>query len=74
MLSAGQDQYWRKTAVDLLAPEKGERFLDVATGTADIALEIAARHPFALKVMGVDFQGDVGGFPPEPGFPGGDQK
>ncbi len=59
MLSAGRDQYWRKAAVDLLSPKKGERFLDVATGTADIALEIAARHPSSLKVMGVDFSGPM---------------
>jgi len=59
LLSAGRDQYWRKAAVDLLAPEKGERFLDVATGTADIALEIASRHPSQIKVMGVDFSGPM---------------
>jgi demethylmenaquinone methyltransferase/2-methoxy-6-polyprenyl-1,4-benzoquinol methylase len=59
MLSAGRDQYWRKTAVDLLSPNRGERFLDVATGTADIALEIASRHPSELKVMGVDFSGPM---------------
>lgn len=59
LLSAGRDQYWRKSAVDLLAPEKGERFLDVATGTADIALEIASRHPSEIKVMGIDFSGPM---------------
>lgn len=59
MLSAGRDQYWRKTAVDLLAPNKGERFLDIATGTADIALEIASRYPSELKVMGIDFSGPM---------------
>ena len=59
LLSAGRDQYWRKAAVDLLSPQKGERFLDVATGTADIALEIALRHPSELKVMGIDFSGPM---------------
>jgi demethylmenaquinone methyltransferase/2-methoxy-6-polyprenyl-1,4-benzoquinol methylase len=59
MLSGGRDQYWRKTAVDLLSPKKGERFLDIATGTADIALEIAARHLSELKVMGIDFSGPM---------------
>ena len=58
-LSAGRDQYWRQAAVDLLSPQKGERFLDIATGTADIALEIASRHPSALKVMGIDFSGPM---------------
>ncbi len=59
LLSAGRDQYWRKAAVDLLSPKKGERFLDVATGTADIALEIASRHPSEVKVMGIDFSGPM---------------
>jgi len=59
LLSAGRDQYWRKVAVDLLSPQKRERFLDVATGTADIALEIASRHPSELKVMGIDFSGPM---------------
>lgn len=58
-LSAGRDYHWRKAAVDLLSPQKGERFLDVATGTADIALEIASRHPSELKVMGIDFSGPM---------------
>jgi demethylmenaquinone methyltransferase/2-methoxy-6-polyprenyl-1,4-benzoquinol methylase len=59
LLSVGRDQYWRKAAVDLLSPQKGERFLDIATGTADIALEIGSRHPSELKVMGVDFSGPM---------------
>jgi len=59
LLSAGRDQHWRKAAVDLLSPQTGERFLDVATGTADIALEIASRHPSELKVMGIDFSGPM---------------
>ncbi len=59
LLSAGRDQHWRKAAVDLLSPEKGQQFLDVATGTADIALEIASRHPSELKVMGIDFSGPM---------------
>jgi demethylmenaquinone methyltransferase/2-methoxy-6-polyprenyl-1,4-benzoquinol methylase len=59
LLSAGRDQYWRKAAVDLLSPQKGERFLDIATGTADIALEIGSRYPSELKVMGVDFSGPM---------------
>lgn len=54
-LSFGRDRYWRKFAVDALAPQAGGHFLDVATGTADVALEIASRHPNAIKVSGVDF-------------------
>ena len=40
VLSCGQDQYWRKKVVARLSPKAGERFLDIATGTADVALEI----------------------------------
>jgi len=59
LLSAGRDQYWRKIAVDTLSPNRGERFLDLATGTGDIALEIASRHPAQVKVMGIDFSGPM---------------
>jgi len=59
LLSAGRDRYWRKIAVDLLSPNSGERFLDLATGTGDIALEIASRHPAKIKVMGIDFSGPM---------------
>lgn len=57
LLSAGRDRYWRKIAVDLLSPKKEERFLDLATGTGDVALEIAARDPWRIKVMAMDFSG-----------------
>lgn len=55
LLSCGRDRYWRKEAVDSLAPKAGDRCLDVATGTADVALEIASRDPMNIKVVGVDF-------------------
>lgn len=53
LLSAGCDRYWRKTAVDELEPVANRLFLDVATGTADIALELALRDK--CQVIGVDF-------------------
>ncbi len=59
LLSAGRDQHWRQAAVNLLSPQRGERYLDIATGTADIALEIASRYPSELKVMGIDFSGPM---------------
>ena len=55
LLSCGRDKYWRKVAVNSLAPKPGDRFLDLATGTADVALEIADRDPSNIKVVGVDF-------------------
>ncbi|MZH03628.1 MAG: bifunctional demethylmenaquinone methyltransferase/2-methoxy-6-polyprenyl-1,4-benzoquinol methylase UbiE [Nitrospinae bacterium] len=53
LLSAGCDRYWRKAAVDELEPIANRFFLDVATGTADIALELALRNK--SRVIGVDF-------------------
>ena len=53
LLSAGFDRYWRKVAIDELDPTANRFFLDVATGTADIALKIALRNK--SRVIGVDF-------------------
>ena len=56
LLSCGQDRYWRKRAVARLSPQAGERFLDIATGTADVALEIIRKVPKgAVQVVGMDF-------------------
>lgn len=42
--------------VNRLSPKAGERFLDVATGTADVALEIVRKAPKdTVQVMGIDF-------------------
>ncbi|RJQ17945.1 MAG: bifunctional demethylmenaquinone methyltransferase/2-methoxy-6-polyprenyl-1,4-benzoquinol methylase UbiE [Nitrospiraceae bacterium] len=55
VLSLGIDGYWRKVAVNQMPRTGGGlRFLDVATGTCDVALEIVKRCPDA-KVVGVDF-------------------
>lgn len=53
LLSAGCDRYWRKLAVNELEPITNRFYLDVATGTADIALELALRDE--CRVIGVDF-------------------
>ncbi len=55
LLSAGYDRYWRKLAVNELGSVGGKTYLDVATGTADIALEIARRNPSPIKIIGMDF-------------------
>ena len=55
VLSVGYDRYWRKVAVNQLGKISNKTFLDVATGTGDIALEIAMRYPSALQVIGMDF-------------------
>lgn len=55
LLSFGIDRRWRKKAVRLLKYRDGSRILDVATGTGDVALEIAMRTPESVKVTGADF-------------------
>src|SRR6185295_2059915 len=51
-LSAGIDKHWRKIAVNMLQPSKPKTILDVATGTADFAIEAVSIHP--EKIIGVD--------------------
>ncbi len=55
VLSLGIDSYWRKFAVNQLPRVKNARFIDIATGTCDVALEIIRRHPAGTTVAGVDF-------------------
>ena len=55
VLSLGIDRYWRKFAINLLPEVENAKFLDVATGTCDVALEIIKRRPSDTKVVGVDF-------------------
>ncbi len=54
VLSMGLDPIWRKKAVAAAVPDGGDgHILDLATGTADLAIEAARRHQ-SLKVTGVD--------------------
>jgi demethylmenaquinone methyltransferase/2-methoxy-6-polyprenyl-1,4-benzoquinol methylase len=55
MLSFGIDRRWRKKAVKLITCREGARILDVATGTGDVALEIARSMPASVKITGADF-------------------
>ena len=50
-LSFGQDPRWRRALVDALAPQPGQRVLDVATGTGLVAFELARR---GCQVVGID--------------------
>jgi demethylmenaquinone methyltransferase/2-methoxy-6-polyprenyl-1,4-benzoquinol methylase len=52
-LSLGIDIYWRRRAIRLLKKESLSQVLDVATGTADVALEIY-RQLKPEKITGVD--------------------
>ena len=51
-LSAGVDRNWRKRAVKILGDIQAKTILDVATGTADFALESAKIQP--QKITGID--------------------
>ncbi len=55
LLSLGIDRRWRRFAVGQVRYEAEGTILDVATGTGDVALEIAARTPDAITIVGVDF-------------------
>lgn len=52
MLSLGIDQIWRRKAIKLLGKNKPKIILDVATGTADFAIQALKVNPD--KVIGVD--------------------
>jgi demethylmenaquinone methyltransferase / 2-methoxy-6-polyprenyl-1,4-benzoquinol methylase len=54
LLSFGIDRLWRREAVYELTKAKPQRILDVATGTADLAIALKQALPFA-EVIGVDF-------------------
>ncbi len=56
LLSLRQDVCWRRRMVRRLNLSAGSRVLDVACGTADVALEVARRYPQSLyRAVGVDF-------------------
>jgi demethylmenaquinone methyltransferase/2-methoxy-6-polyprenyl-1,4-benzoquinol methylase len=52
VLSMGQNGRWRRAAVDHIVPASPARILDVATGTAGVALNLVART--GALVTGVD--------------------
>jgi demethylmenaquinone methyltransferase/2-methoxy-6-polyprenyl-1,4-benzoquinol methylase len=52
LLSFGQDPRWRRFLVSRVEPDPGGRVLDVATGTAAVAVELVRRH--GCSVVGLD--------------------
>ncbi|HSB05793.1 MAG TPA: bifunctional demethylmenaquinone methyltransferase/2-methoxy-6-polyprenyl-1,4-benzoquinol methylase UbiE [Thermodesulfobacteriota bacterium] len=54
LLSLRRDIGWRRHTVRRMSFFKTHRLLDVATGTADLAIQAAQRHP-SVKVTGLDF-------------------
>lgn len=58
LLSLGIDKSWRKKAINQLQDLQPKYILDVATGTADVALETARRlHPD--KIIGLDISAEM---------------
>ncbi len=55
VMTAGLHHQWRRRAADLAALSSGDRALDVACGTGDLALELARRVAPAGEVVGTDF-------------------
>lgn len=52
LLSFGQNRRWRRAMVDRVVPARPGLALDVATGTAGVALQLARRTP--ATVVGID--------------------
>jgi demethylmenaquinone methyltransferase/2-methoxy-6-polyprenyl-1,4-benzoquinol methylase len=56
-LSLGIDKYWRRKAIGLLRNEQPKIILDIATGTADLAIEAMKLDP--EKIFGIDLSPDM---------------
>jgi demethylmenaquinone methyltransferase/2-methoxy-6-polyprenyl-1,4-benzoquinol methylase len=55
LMTAGLDRRWRERAADLAVLGPGGRALDVASGTGDLAVELARRVGPTGTVIGSDF-------------------
>jgi demethylmenaquinone methyltransferase / 2-methoxy-6-polyprenyl-1,4-benzoquinol methylase len=55
VMTAGLHHRWRARAADLARVGPGSRVLDVATGTGDLAIELARRVSPSGEVVGSDF-------------------
>jgi demethylmenaquinone methyltransferase / 2-methoxy-6-polyprenyl-1,4-benzoquinol methylase len=55
VMTVGLHHRWRERAADLAAVGPGDRVLDVATGTGDLAIELKRRVGHEGEVVGSDF-------------------
>ena len=58
LLSLGIDTIWRKKAINKLSKGQPQLVLDVATGTADVAIETARRLK-PKKIVGLDISSEM---------------
>lgn len=59
VMTAGLHHRWRRRAVDLANLGPGDRVLDVATGTGDLAFELASRVAPGGAVIASDFSQEM---------------
>lgn len=59
LLSLGIDRRWRTFAVQQIKYADCGKILDVATGTADVALQIAKTTPASVTIEGIDFSAQM---------------
>jgi demethylmenaquinone methyltransferase/2-methoxy-6-polyprenyl-1,4-benzoquinol methylase len=59
VMTAGLHHRWRARAADLAAVGPGDRALDVACGTGDLAIELARRVGAGGEVIGSDFSEEM---------------
>jgi len=59
VMTAGMHHRWRERAADLATVGPGDRALDVATGTGDLALALARRVGAEGEVVGSDFSEEM---------------
>jgi demethylmenaquinone methyltransferase/2-methoxy-6-polyprenyl-1,4-benzoquinol methylase len=59
VMTAGLHHGWRRRAADLAEVGPGDRVLDVATGTGDLAVELARRVGPDGEVIGSDFSEEM---------------
>jgi demethylmenaquinone methyltransferase/2-methoxy-6-polyprenyl-1,4-benzoquinol methylase len=59
VMTAGLHHRWRSRAADLAAVGPGSAALDVATGTGDLAIELARRAGPGGEVIGSDFSEEM---------------
>jgi demethylmenaquinone methyltransferase/2-methoxy-6-polyprenyl-1,4-benzoquinol methylase len=59
VMTAGLHHKWRARAADLASAGPGDRVLDVATGTGDLAIELASRVAPSGEVIGSDFSEEM---------------